>query len=78
MVRQLVEHRNLDPQCYMFGIATYGGTPGFAFDQICECLVKKGLKLSAAWGIAMPGNCHGLYAPAPDDEQQERVRNETE
>jgi len=51
---------------------------GIAFDQLCVCLEKKGLKLSAAWGIAMPGNCHVLYAPAPDDEQQERVRNETE
>jgi len=78
MVRQFVELLNLDPQCYEFGIATYGGMPGIAFDQLCECLVKKGLKLAAVWGIAMPGNCQVLYAPASDAVQQERFRNETE
>ncbi len=52
--------------------------PGIAFDQFCECLEKKGLKLSAAWGIAMPGNCQVLSSPAPDAVQKERFRNETE
>ncbi|GAB6285478.1 MAG: hypothetical protein STSR0009_16790 [Methanoregula sp.] len=41
MVKQFVELLNLDPPCYEFGIATYGGMPGIAFDQFCECHKKR-------------------------------------
>ncbi len=78
MVRRFVEQLELDKTCYVFGIATYGGMPGVAFDQLRDCIEKKGMKLSAAWGILMPGNCQVLYSPTSDAAQQERFRGEQE
>ncbi|MDD3136074.1 MAG: hypothetical protein PHF57_05795 [Methanoregula sp.] len=57
MVRQFVELLNLDPQCYEFGIATYWGMPGIAFDQFCECH-KKGLET-----VSVMGNCDARQLP---------------
>jgi len=61
---------------YVFAVATYGGNPGIAYGQLFEILSKKGIALSAAFGVHMPGNNQVLYSPRPEKEQQECFRSE--
>ena len=57
---------------YIFSIATYGGMPGGSLGQTARELKAIGLKLSAGFGIAMPGNYTPLYG-AIDEKKQESM-----
>jgi ferredoxin len=57
---------------YIFAIATYGGMPGGSLGQTARELKAAGLKLSAGFGIAMPGNYTPLYG-AIDKKKQESM-----
>ncbi len=50
---------------YIFAVVTYGGLAGGTLQQIERELARKGLKLSAGFGIAMPGNYTPLYGAKP-------------
>jgi Pyruvate/2-oxoacid:ferredoxin oxidoreductase delta subunit len=76
MVRQFAENIRVDETSYVFGVATYGGMLGIAFDQLVTSLGKNRILLSAAFGVLMPGNNQVLYPPIPVPEQQERFRKE--
>jgi len=78
MVRQFAEKIRADDTAYVFGVATYGGMPGIAFDQMITNLAKNRIHLSAAFQVLMPGNNQVLYPPNPVPAQQERFRNEQE
>ncbi len=78
MVRRFAGGLKVEKDTYVFGIATYGGMAGMAFDLLGKDLAKQGIKLRATFGVLMPGNCQVLYPPAPDAEQQERFRNAQE
>ena len=78
MVRAFARGLQVEKNTYVFGIATYGGMVGVAFNQLGKCLAKKGITLSAAFAVHMPGNCQVLYAPEADTAQQEKFRNERE
>ncbi|MDP2905495.1 MAG: EFR1 family ferrodoxin [Candidatus Omnitrophota bacterium] len=55
---------------YIFAVATYGGKPGSALKQTARLLKEEGFKLSAGFGILMPGNYTPLYGAIPEDKQQ--------
>ena len=79
MVRTFVEEGlQVEKDCYVFGVATYGGMAGVALDLLGKDLAKKGIKLSAAFSVLMPGNCQVLYPPQPEAQQQERFRDAQE
>jgi ferredoxin len=78
MVRQFAENFRADETAYVFGVATYGGMLGIAFDQLVTSLAKNRIHLSAAFGVLMPGNNQVMYPPNPALEQQERFRREQE
>jgi len=78
MVRTFVRGLHVEKDTYVFGVATYGGMVGVAFDLLGKDLAKKGIKLSATFAVLMPGNCQVLYPPLPDAQQQERFRGAQE
>ena len=78
MVRTFVRGLQVEKDTYVFGVATYGGMAGVAFDLLGKDLAKKGIKLSATFAVLMPGNCQVLYPPLPDAQQQERFRDAQE
>ena len=54
---------------YVFGLMTYGGSPGFCYDMLNRRLSDAGLKLDAAFGVRMPANCAVLYEPTKPDKE---------
>ena len=76
VVKEFAGNLEVTPGTYVFAVATYGGMQGFSFDLLSEILAGQGISLSAAFGIPMPGNNQVLYAPVPEEKQQERFMNE--
>lgn len=78
MVAEFAQALRVAENTYVFAVATYGGMPGLAFGQLSAILSKRSVPLAAAFGVLMPGNNQVLYAPRPQQEQQERFRKEGE
>ncbi|MEG0774888.1 EFR1 family ferrodoxin [Clostridium sp.] len=76
LVKKFLENLEISKNTYVFTVATYGAGAGISFHQIEEILKNKGLKLSAAFGVSMPGNYQVLYAPFSVKTQQKRFENE--
>lgn len=55
---------------YIFSAATYGGMMGASLLQTAKELKKQGLKLSAGFGVKMPGNYTPLYGAIALDKQE--------
>ncbi len=70
IVQQFIEGLVLDKSTYVFGVATYGGFPAATLKQIDRLLKQKGLKLSAGFGVRLPGNYTPLYGAPSEDEQR--------
>ena len=66
IVRRFLENCNFSSNSYIFAVATYGGSCGVAFDQICGIFDCKGLKLASEFGFLMPGNYIPLYPISSD------------
>ncbi|MEW5757948.1 MAG: EFR1 family ferrodoxin [Candidatus Omnitrophota bacterium] len=63
---------------YIFSVATYGGMMGSTLIQTKRELKKQGIKLSAGFGIKMPGNYTPLYGALPLDKQEKMFAKENE
>jgi ferredoxin len=61
---------------YIYAVATYGRMPGGALKQTANLLKSQGMKLSAGFGIAMPGNYTPLYGAIPVEKQQKMFKKE--
>ncbi len=64
-VRRFAEAINLAGVKYVYGVATYGGGMGAPNKQLQVCIGKNGGKLSAAYGVWMPGNYIFKYGTFP-------------
>ncbi|EKQ53564.1 MULTISPECIES: EFR1 family ferrodoxin [unclassified Clostridium] len=53
------------PEQYIFGVSTYGGSSGMAMKDLREVINKCGGRLSAEFGIRMPGNYIVNYGAFP-------------
>lgn len=55
-MRTAIAKMVMQPQAYVFSVATYRGHPGKAAQRLDQLLRTRGQKLSLALGVAMPGN----------------------
>lgn len=55
-MRAAVSRMVLNPEAYVFSVATYRGHAGKAAQRLDQLLRTRGQKLSLALGVAMPGN----------------------
>lgn len=78
MVRKFMEKLNIEKSVYVFAVATYGAMAGISIKQAEETLNNKGIRLSAAFGIPMPGNYQVLYAPYSIEKQNKSFKKEEE
>lgn len=73
MVSQFIKDFQFVQDTYIFAVANYGGSPAIAFDQIEKLLFDKGTKLSATFGLSMPGNMWFMYYPHPKQDFTDRI-----
>ena len=72
MVKEFVEKLVLNPNSYVYTVATCGGSVGIAVKQLQNILDNKGILLSSAFTIVMPDNYQVMYA-TPAVEKQQRL-----
>lgn len=78
MIKSFLEKLQINKNAYIFAVATFGAGSGISIKQIENILNKKGAKLSASFGIAMPGNYQVMYSPYSEEKQQQRFKKEAE
>ncbi|WP_238917110.1 EFR1 family ferrodoxin [Clostridium sp. YIM B02555] len=76
MVKNFIENLHINKNTYVFAISTFGGTVGTSLNQIKTLLNKKDIKLSASFGILLPGNDQLLYSPASKEKQDKLFKNQ--
>jgi ferredoxin len=72
LVRSFVEKLKIRPGTYCFAFANYGGYGADALGMLDDILGRKGIGLSYADGVRMPGNYivkYGAYPPAKVEQQ---------
>ena len=72
MVAEFVKKLKTEPSKYIFGVTTYGGMPCATLVQLSNLLKANGLRMSAGFGIQLPGNYTPLYG-AIDTAKQEKM-----
>jgi len=72
LVAEFVKKIKANPTKYIFGVATYGGMPCATLVQLSKLLNSNNLKLSAGFGIQLPGDYTPLYG-AVDAEKQKKM-----
>ena len=65
IVRRFVEKLQLEPNTYVFGLATCGSGPGLALHTLDRLLKKKGAKLAAGFSLEMPDNSIIIFNMIP-------------
>ena len=76
MVEKFIKTLEVDPKTYFFAVANFGSNAALTFYQINELLKFKGSRLSANFGIAMPGNMWFMYYPHPTEDFINRIDNQ--
>jgi ferredoxin len=69
-VKEFVEQLEANPSTYIFAVTTYGGFPAGTLRMLDELLQTRGMRLSAGFGIKMPGNYTPMYGATPLKKQQ--------
>lgn len=72
LVARFVEKLNASPESYIFSVVTYAGLPGCTLEILRRMLRKRGLDLTASWGVKMPEN-YPPFGGAPAPEKQQTV-----
>ena len=75
-VKQFASKLGAGPGKYIFAVITYGGTPGATLSVLENSLCEGGMKLSAGFGVRMPGNYIPMYG-ALDIAKQQKIFNES-
>lgn len=78
MVKKFIENLEVNKDTYFFAIANYGGYAALSFEQLDKILIAKGTKLSAVFGVPMPGNMWFMYYPHPKQDIIDRINAEKE
>jgi len=63
LVKNYIENLNIKPDTYCFAVATYGGSYMNTLGSVDTLLKTKGLFLSYAAAVRMPGNYLTMYNP---------------
>jgi ferredoxin/flavodoxin len=78
LVKEFIEKLRIKKEVYVFTVATFGVSAGASIAQLEKLLVHKGIKLSAAFKMQMPGNYQVMYPPFSEKKQLEFFKNEEE
>jgi len=70
MVREFAERLTTAPDKYIFTVATFGGFPAGTLEMLSNLLASRGMKLSAGFGVRMPGNYTPMYGAQSQESQQ--------
>jgi ferredoxin/flavodoxin len=73
VVRAFIEKLDLGSACYLFAIATRGGTKTWAFVEIDKILGEKGRRLDSFFAVTMPGGNDALVKGYADRITEERI-----
>ena len=75
LVKEFVEKLNVLPETYCFAVTNYGRIRGNTLGMLENILEKKGIKLSYADGVKMPGNYIINYSSHDPDKVKEIIKN---
>ena len=76
MVAEFAKKFRAPSSAYVFAVATYGGFPGGTLLQLRDILAANGVRLSAGFGVTMPGNYIVLYDIKPAERVGKTLGNE--
>jgi len=71
-VVEFIEKLSLRPETYLFALAVNAGQVSRTLVQLQEMLARRGLKLSAGFGIVLPSNYIPWGGPGPAERRQAR------
>ncbi|WP_298836192.1 EFR1 family ferrodoxin [Clostridium sp.] len=78
LVKEFIKDIRLMKDVYVYTVVTFGSAAGASIKQLEELLTDKGIKLSAAFKVKMPGNYQVIYAPYSEEKQKKCFDNEKE
>jgi len=70
IVERFVNENNFPTQTYIFGLTNFGGSSAYTLPYLNKLLNNKQTKLSAGFGIKMPGNYTPFYGALTVEKQQ--------
>jgi ferredoxin len=65
IVKRFIAKLSFDKSQYIYGVATFGGTPGMALTQLGELIAERDGFLNASFWVHMPGNYIIKYGAFP-------------
>ncbi|MBX4264671.1 EFR1 family ferrodoxin [Clostridium estertheticum] len=71
LVKKFIKEIRLKKDAYVYTVVTFGSAAGASIKQLEEILTDKGIKLSSAFKVKMPGNYQVIYAPYSEEKQKE-------
>jgi len=78
LVKEFIEKINIPKGVYVYTVVTFGAAAGASITQLENLLTDKGIKLSAAFKMKMPGNYQVIYQPYSTKKQKKCFENEKE
>jgi len=78
LVKEFIQRVKIQKDAYVYTVVTFGAAAGAAIAQLEKILTNKGIELSAAFKIKMPGNYQVIYAPYSEQKQKKCFENEKE
>lgn len=78
LVKKFIGKIQIPKNAYVFTIITFGGSAGAAINQLEKVLAEKGVQLSAAFKMKMPGNNQVMYPPFSEETQRKCFKSEEE
>ena len=76
IVRDFIEKLEIPKDAYVYTVVTFGMSAGASITQLEKQLTRKGIKLSAAFKMKMPGNYQVMYSPFSEEKQKKCFANE--
>jgi len=76
LVKEFIGKIKISQDAYVYTVVTFGAAAGASISQLENLLSDKGIKLSAAFKMKMPGNYQVIYAPYSDKKQKICFENE--
>lgn len=73
MLVEFVQALKINPDSYIYSVATCGGFVGVAFVDLQEIFEKKGYRKLSTFKILMPDNYQVLYSPSPVEKQEDVI-----
>lgn len=71
IVAKFVKEFSFPKDAHIFAVANFGGMPGRSLQLTRDLLKRRGLQLSAGFGIIMPGNYTPLYGAVSVEKQKQ-------